>query len=267
MFIKRLLTIIVAVPIIVWVILGTSVAIFQIISALFCVLAAWEWACLMGVKQNLNRAIYSILMLGGLSIAQFITPDYILWLALVWWLIAIIFLWRYVRQQAKSQRVFINGLIGFFCIVPAWVGINSLRMSADGEYYVLLFLALLWATDIGAYVIGMRFGKNKLAPTLSPGKTVEGAVGGFVFMIIILILGVTLFHVPEQKWVGLAIISVVMVFFSIVGDLFESMFKRIANVKDSSHIIPGHGGILDRLDSFLAAAPIFALGMIIFGIA
>lgn len=267
MFIKRLLTVIVLVPLFVCLILNVSVSTFQIISAVFCLLAAWEWACLMRVKQVVNRLIYVVLMLGGLSIAQFIPYQYVLWLALIWWVLAIFILWRYVRKQTKSKKIFINGVIGFLCIIPAWSGLNSLRASIDGQYYVLFFLFLLWATDVGAYLVGMRFGKNKLAPTLSPGKTIEGVIGGLILMLIILLLGVSIFHVPLTKWIGLAIISIVMVFFSIIGDLFESMFKRIADVKDSGHLIPGHGGILDRLDSMFAAAPIFALGMILFGIA
>lgn len=267
MFLKRIMTVIVLVPLVIWMILGTSVATFQIISAIFCLLAAYEWACLMGVKTTMNRIAYVVIVLGGLSIIQFVPYIYVLWFALIWWLVAIIILWNFVRKQVAPKRFLWTALIGLFCIIPAWVGLNSLRSGSHGEYYVLLFLLLLWATDSGAYLAGMRFGKHKLSPSLSPGKTIEGAIGGFILMLIILVAGVFIFKVPTNAWLGLAIISVVMVFFSIVGDLFESMFKRVANVKDSSHIIPGHGGVLDRLDSLLAAAPIFALGMILFGIA
>lgn len=266
MFMKRLLTVIILVPIIIGLILGTTVAVFQIFSAIFCLLAAWEWACLMGVKNNYNRSIYVILMLGGLSVAQFIPYIYILWLAVAWWLIAIFLLWGYVRKQFHTKKYFINGAIGFLCIIPAWVGLNSLRAGPQGAEFVLLFLFLLWATDSGAYLAGMRYGKKKLAPTLSPGKTVEGAIGGIVLMLLFLLLGIFLCKIPVDKWLPLTILAVIMVFFSIVGDLFESLFKRVANVKDSGHIIPGHGGILDRLDSLLAAAPIFALGLILLGI-
>lgn len=266
MFIRRLITVIILVPLVIWLILGTTVAVFQIFSAVFCLLAAWEWASLMGMSNNFNKAVYVILLLGGLSIVQFIPYIYVLWLAVIWWLIAIIILWGYVRKQAYTKKVFINGAIGFLCIVPAWVGLNSLRAGPDGAQYVILFLFLLWATDTGAYLVGMRYGKKKLAPTLSPGKTMEGVIGGFVLMLVFLFIGLFVFKISSDKWLGLAILAVVMVFFSIIGDLFESLFKRIAKVKDSGHMIPGHGGILDRLDSLLAAAPIFALGLILFGI-
>lgn len=266
MFIRRFITVIILVPLVIWFILGTTVAVFQIFSAAFCLLAAWEWASLMGMRSHFNKTVYVILLLGGLSIVQFVPYIYVLCLAVVWWLIAIVILWGYVRKQTYNKKAFINGAIGFLCIIPAWVGLNSLRAGPEGAHFVILFLFLLWATDTGAYLVGMRYGKNKLAPTLSPGKTIEGVIGGFALMLIFLVIGLLVFKIPADKWLGLGILAVVMVFFSVVGDLFESLFKRIAKVKDSGHMIPGHGGILDRLDSLLAAAPIFALGLILFGL-
>lgn len=266
MFKQRLLTIIVAVPLLIWFIVTSSAASFQFVSAVFALLAAWEWTCLMGMKSRYYKTIYVILMLGGLSVIQFVPFIYVLWLAAAWWLVAIIILWMYVKNQTYTKKLFINGLIGFLCIIPGWVGLNDLRAGLGGSHWVLLFLLLLWATDTGAYLIGMRYGKKKLAPTLSPGKTVEGLFGGFGMMVIFLVICVFIFNIPSSQWIGLSIVATVMVFFSVVGDLFESLFKRVANVKDSSHIIPGHGGVLDRLDSLLAAAPIFALGLKLFGL-
>ena len=266
MFIRRLITVVILVPLLIWFVLGTTVAVFQMFSAVFCLLAAWEWASLIGLKGRYNKTVYVILLLGGLSIIQFVPYTYTLCFSAIWWLVAILILWGYVRKQTYTKKKFINGAIGFLCIIPAWVGLNSLRAGPEGADYVILFLFLLWATDTGAYLIGMRYGKNKLAPTLSPGKTIEGVIGGFVLMLVFLVIGLLVFKIPSDKWLGLAILAVVMVFFSIVGDLFESLFKRIAKVKDSGHMIPGHGGILDRLDSLFAAAPIFALGLILSGL-
>ena len=265
-FIKRTITVLIMIPVAIWLILGTSIFTFEVVSAVFCLGAAWEWATLIGVKTKFNRLIYMILMLAALSIVQFIPFIYVLWLGGVWWLIAIFVLLHYVKTQTKQQVFFISAVMGFFAIVPCWVGLNSLRSGPRGAEMLLFFFFLLWAIDTGAYLFGMKFGKRKLAPRLSPGKTIEGVVGGLLFMLLFLILGIWILHIPEKHWFPLFIIVIVMMIFSIIGDLFESMLKRKCNVKDSGSIMPGHGGFLDRMDSALAAAPVFALAVLLTGL-
>jgi len=266
-FIKRSITVLILVPIVIWLILGTSVAVFQLISALFCLGAAWEWAILMPIKSNFNRFFYVILMLAALSIVQFIPFIYLLWIGVLWWAVAIFILWHYIKTQTQRQLFLTNGIMGFLAIIPCWVGLNSLRSEPRGAAFLLFFLILLWAIDTGAYLCGIKFGKRKLAPQLSPGKTIEGAIGGFIFMFIVLILGIWILHIPPSSWLVLFIITVIMGIFAIIGDLFESMLKRKRNVKESGKIMPGHGGVLDRMDSALAAAPVFALAILLTGLA
>ena len=264
--IKRTITALILLPVVIWLILGTSIAVFQLVSAALCLAAAWEWAVLMPIKTTFNRFFYVVLMLAALTIAQFIPFKYVVLVGTIWWLLAIIVIWHYIKTQTQQQRVFINGLIGFLAIIPCWAGLNSLRSGHNGAQFLLFFLFLLWAIDTGAYLSGTMLGKRKLMPRLSPGKTVEGVLGGFLLMIIILLLGFWILHIPSIVWLQLTMIAIGMNIFAIIGDLFESMIKRKNNVKDSGHIMPGHGGVLDRMDSVLAAAPMFALAVLLTGL-
>ena len=259
--IKRVATALIMVPIIVWLILDTSAYFFAVVSALFYLGAAWEWAALIGVKTKVNRFAYMMSMLAALPIVRFIPDNYVLWIGVIWWLWVIFILYHYVKTQNQQQMLFTNMMIGFLVILPCWVGLNSLRSGSHGAEFLLLFFFLLWSVDSGAYWFGTKFGKRKLASRLSPRKTIVGVVGGFLFMLVFLVLGIWILYIPRSRWLALLIIAVIMNIFSIIGDLFASMLKRKANVKDSGNIMPGHGGFLDRMDSALAAAPVFALAL------
>jgi phosphatidate cytidylyltransferase len=266
MFIKRLIMTCILIPLVVLLVLGASSAVFQIISAILCLYAAWEWAILAGVQTTYHKFVYVVFMLAILSVVQFVPFIYILWIGFFWWIAAIVILWRYVTKEPTQTTVLMTLLMGFACIIPCWVGLNSLRGGPHGSGFLLLFLFLLWATDSGAYAAGMKWGKHKLLPKVSPGKTIEGVLGGLASMLVVLIVGMLILRLPATQWLPLAAIAMVTSIFSIIGDLFESMLKRKAGVKDSGGIIPGHGGILDRLDSAFAAAPIFALAVLLFNI-
>ena len=266
MFIKRLITVLILIPVVIVLILFTSKAVFQIITAVFSLFAAWEWAILSGIKQTYNRLVYVISMLAALSVIQFIPHIYLLWFGLLWWLLAIYLLWNFVRKQNPKRYVFWFSLMGFFAIIPCWVGLNSLRNGMHGTWWILWFLFLLWATDTGAYLVGRRWGQRKLAPRLSPGKTREGVLGGIGMMLIFAIIGLWVLHIPASETLLYLVITIVMSLFSIIGDLFESMMKRLHGVKDSGALFPGHGGFLDRMDSMLAAAPVYALFVLLSGL-
>ena len=195
---------------------------------------------------------------------QFIPFKYLLWLGTIWWIVALFILYQYIQNQSKQVVTRVSLAMGFFAIIAGWVGLNSLR--SEGAGIVLFFFLLLWASDTGAYLVGSRIGRRKLAPVISPGKTIEGCFGGLALMLIVLIGGIIVLHIPMKQWFGLLIVSILMNIFGIIGDLFESMLKRKVGMKDSGNVIPGHGGILDRLDSTLAAAPVFALGLLILGV-
>jgi phosphatidate cytidylyltransferase len=167
-----------------------------------------------------------------------------------------------LRGNTKNVHpIFLYGA-GFCTLVPALVGIVTLRFDF-GSKYLLLVLGLVWAADIGAFFVGKYFGKHKLASKISPGKTIEGVVGGIVAAAVVAIFAGITVHLHVLAWVLWLLLVIVTVLWSIIGDLFESMLKRMADVKDSGTLLPGHGGFYDRIDSMTAAVPIFTLGLLL----
>jgi phosphatidate cytidylyltransferase len=156
-------------------------------------------------------------------------------------------------------------LMGFLVLIPCWAALNYLRSLHDGIYTLLFLFALIWGADSAAYFVGRKWGKHKLAPQVSPGKSWQGLCGALVCALFIAAIAGWLSETPIQLWWRGAVIAVVTVLFSVMGDLFESMIKRQAGVKDSGQLLPGHGGLLDRIDSLTAAAPIFVLVMMLGG--
>ncbi|MCW8988299.1 MAG: CDP-archaeol synthase, partial [Gammaproteobacteria bacterium] len=132
-----------------------------------------------------------------------------------------------------------------------------------GSEYVLYLILIIWFADSGAYFAGRSLGKHKLIPNVSPGKTWEGVAGAFVAALIVAIISIDILNVPSSQSFVFIIVTLVTVLYSIVGDLSESMFKRMANIKDSGHILPGHGGILDRIDSLMSGFPVFLAGLLL----
>jgi phosphatidate cytidylyltransferase len=164
--------------------------------------------------------------------------------------------------KGPDTGVFVSGLL---VLIPAWAGLVWIHQLSRGPYLVLFLLVLIWIADSGAYFAGRRWGRRKLAPLVSPGKTREGAygalAGGLLWGgVLAALYGVS---VPQQGC--LVLLCLLTVVASIVGDLYESLSKRERGVKDSGSLLPGHGGILDRIDSLTAAAPVFALGLHLIG--
>jgi phosphatidate cytidylyltransferase len=148
--------------------------------------------------------------------------------------------------------------------VPAWVALNRLRLDFDrGAEWVLFALILVWVADIGAFFVGRRFGRTRLAPSVSPGKTWEGVVGGTIASALVAVGGSAWFNIPLLRFLPLCL---AVVAFSIVGDLTESLLKRFAGMKDSGSLFPGHGGVMDRIDSVTGAAPILFFGLVALGV-
>lgn len=190
----------------------------------------------------------------------------VLWLAVAWWLLSAALTFLYPRFSTFwSSHRSVRGLFGWLTLVPTWLAFMVLRSSeyTTDSYHgaqLLMFLFLMvWSADIGAYFVGKSVGKTKLMPNVSPGKTLEGFLGGVLFAcVMVLIAGYFTGWTVEQFRVIIPV-TVLITTISVLGDLNESMFKRQAGVKDSGTILPGHGGILDRIDSLTATAPIYAL--------
>lgn len=248
---------------------------FAITTLVVCMLSALEWGQLAGFKARSQRVWLAVLCGLLLAAMLFALPEYrrtvhiplieySLWASLVWWVAALVLVLFYPASAAfwRHSRV-LRLLFGLLTIVPFFWGMVALRSwhydinHYTGAVWLLYVMILVWGADSGAYLFGKMFGKHKLAPKVSPGKTWQGFIGGlFTSAIISLMFGV--WANLEVASSTLMVCSVVAALASVLGDLTESMFKREAGIKDSGHMIPGHGGILDRIDSLTAAVPVFA---------
>lgn len=251
----------------VWVVLAWSTAWFGIMLLVFVILGAWEWGGVLGLSRYTGRIGYCCLVLSLMALAWlFLESQVFLWTLLnltgIYWCCVLIWLWRYAANPKIRDPVLIWELVGLITLVMPWVALMGLRSAPTfGSSYVLFLMFLIWIADSGAYLAGRRWGCHKLAPQISPNKTREGAYGALIATSLFAIGGATVLGFESVQQPVFIIICVVTVMFSIAGDLFESMFKRQYGVKDSGSLLPGHGGVLDRMDSLTAAAPIFLLGL------
>ncbi len=224
-------------------------------------MGGWEWARLVALDSATQSLFVVGLLIVALS-AYFI--DNLRWVFIVagvlWWVAALVLLAIYEQGTYLYKNYpWLLRLAGFLVLVPAWIALITLH-----QHYPLLVLYLIFLvaiTDSGAYFMGKAFGRNKLAPELSPGKTREGMFGGVAGALIWSILGAWFFDLAATDWLYFILLSLVVAFISVSGDLFESLIKREAGQKDSGNILPGHGGILDRVDGLIATLPIFTLGI------
>lgn len=239
---------------------------FLIFTSVLTLAAAWEWSKLMELASTKARVAYLGIMLLCLIAALFIPIFSMLIASALWWVVALILLICYAHNfRFGVNNTWLRGIMGVLVLVPCWAAINFVRNDKDGLYALLYLLVLIWLADSVAYFIGRKWGTTKLATSISPKKSVQGVVAALISAIIISMAGAWFSQIAPQIWIWGILLSLTTVIFSIIGDLFESMLKREANLKDSSALLPGHGGILDRIDSLTAAAPIFVLGAIILG--
>jgi phosphatidate cytidylyltransferase len=236
-----------------------------VVFACVVLVGAWEWSTFPRFPAAAARWFYVLIV----GLAMFLVWRFsqneqqlqtLLLLALGWWIVA--FLWISLAPGSHNRATVAGS--GLLVLVPAWVAIAHLYLqpgdglATRGPQLVLFLLLLVWAADTGAFFAGRRFGRIKLAPRVSPSKTWEGVLGGLAAAVAVAAVGAWWFHLRRVAFLSLCL-AVVLI--SIVGDLTESMFKRYAGVKDSGSIFPGHGGVLDRIDSITAAAPTFLLGL------
>jgi len=243
------------------------------LAAVLFLAGLWEWFRLAEIDDTLHRSVLLVANLammvaivwasrtasGGFSFVLFQIATVI---GVVWWLLAMLWLkhFEFASDHDTHARMF-KLAAGTLAVIPAWSALALIHGSdPDGHVWLLIALGICWAADTGAYFAGRRFGKHKLSPRISPNKTVEGFVGGLVAAVIAALVAAPFAGATVAQLPLVAIVVVVTVGFSVVGDLFESLLKRHVGAKDSGDLIPGHGGILDRIDSVLAALPVFALG-------
>lgn len=231
---------------------------------LLALAGAWEWSAFLLTPSRAHRIAYvllvaALLWLAGRFCAAPEARDLVLGAAVVWWLAALLWIVFAPRRVSSWSAA----AAGVMALVPSWLALVRLRTAPDGPEWVLFALVLVWVADIGAFFFGRRFGRVRLAPEVSPGKTWEGVLGGMAVSALVAIAGSRWFHVSFTVFVPLCLAAVG---FSVVGDLTESLLKRFAGMKDSGSVFPGHGGVMDRIDSVTGAAPVLLLGLTLLGV-
>ena len=262
MLIKRLLTAFFLVPLVVIATLKLDSSEFVIAMMPILVISSWEFSSLIKIKHWATKVLYvSALMTTAYFLNQ--TPLLlmpILIITLLWWFINSFWIISFPRHTRYWYNYLATRLVnGFFFFVPLFVSLSALHQIDSS--LVLLLLALVWAADSGAYFVGRAIGKNKLLQNVSPGKTTEGVAGGALLSLSVIFIYVRFGfeNTAFEQYFFYGVLSLVVTLASILGDLFESLHKRIAEVKDSCILLPGHGGFFDRIDSLTASGPIFLL--------
>jgi len=278
---QRIITALILAPLAILAIFYLPIPYFSALLMAIVAIGAWEWTSFMGIQRRIYRCFYSASTLVIIGLLWFFTPTVgawsiksaisfeistLLWLSTAWWLSAILLIFSYPRfNKLWATNSLIIGVLGWLVLIPTWLAFVFLRTnnySLDqfhGAQLLMYLFMLVWSADIGAYFVGKSFGKNKLLPNVSPGKTIEGFLGGIFCALILTLLVGLLSDWSFAKLITALFVTLLITSVSVLGDLTESMFKRQAGVKDSGTLLPGHGGILDRIDSLTATAPVFAL--------
>tara|TARA_R110000751_G_scaffold3930_6_gene18627 strand:+ start:71936 stop:72799 length:864 start_codon:yes stop_codon:yes gene_type:complete len=276
---QRIITALILAPLALFAILYLPLFSFEIMIALVMGLGAWEWSSMSGMTRTFTKSAYAALVVVICLILSFILPTDLIWyqgqlnslytyilsVAAIWWVVSLAMIIAYPSYTSVwyTSKV-LRGIFGFLTLIPTWVAVVSLRTSLYdidpyyGASLIFYVLGIVWAADIGAFFVGVKFGKHKLRPEVSPGKTLEGLMGGVFASSAIIAFAALHYQVdPSRIWLHI-LVGALTVGVSALGDLNESMFKRCAGIKDSGTLLPGHGGIMDRIDSLTAAFPVFA---------
>lgn len=262
---QRILTALVLAPLAISAVLFLPTPWFLALAAILMMLGLWEWTRLVGLKGHAARAAVLLINAGLLAwLAWRGWPGVFPLVALLgaaWWLVATLWLAKMElgRADTPANRA-MKLVIGSLLMLPAWCALALLHGSgAQGPWWTLYALLLVWAADSGAWFFGSRIGGRKLCPSISPGKTWAGFWGGLGTVVLVALAAIPVFALGWNQAPMLVAASLVTGLASVVGDLFESIIKRHAGAKDSGHLVPGHGGVLDRIDSVVAALPVFAI--------
>jgi phosphatidate cytidylyltransferase len=264
----RIVAALVMAPIAIGAVLFLPTPYLAVAFAALLLIALWEWSALSGLTDIIPKALYLLgnaLMMMALAWGSgrgLFALKLISLIGVAWWCVVLLWLWRldFAKTDTAINRS-IKLMAGSLSVIPAWCALSWLHGStSNGPYWALYAVAIASVADSGAYFAGVSFGKHKLAPRISPGKTWEGVAGGIFAIALMSMAATPLLGLKWNMLHALLGITLVATLFSIAGDLFESLMKRHSGFKDSSDLIPGHGGLMDRLDSVLAALPIFVIG-------
>lgn len=275
MFKQRVLTALVLAPLMVVGIFFLPLKQFAFFIAAIATLGAWEWANIAGYERKWERVGYALMVFICLYLSARILrvrPDLLIyWLGAgaLWWVAAFLLVRKYPGGISLWQSRPIRAFLGLCVLVPMWVGFMHLKVQPHSSLLIVYVMLIVWGADTGAYFAGRRWGNTKLAPHVSPGKSWAGFWGGLATCVLIAVaygysLDLWLRPLDQRDQVILLLIAVITMVVSVLGDLVESMMKRHRGIKDSSSLLPGHGGVLDRIDSMAAAVPVFALCIYVF---
>lgn len=275
---QRIITAIVLAPLALLAVFFLPLAGFSLFVALAFLIGAWEWSRFCHLTENMHRYGYVVLTALMMVLVYLALPSVLNWpltaavfvlpalgIGVLWWVCAVVLVLTFPRSESLwAKSLWRKAVMGWLTLLPAWLALVLIR-SVDieqnqftGAWLICGLLGLVWAADIGGYLVGRPFGKTKLLPNVSPGKTVEGMLGGLALVFLLVLALAATLGWPSQTLLFF-FAALVLTILSVVGDLTESMLKRVAGVKDSGTILPGHGGILDRIDSLTATAPLYAL--------
>ncbi|MEP7702745.1 phosphatidate cytidylyltransferase [Paraglaciecola sp. 25GB23A] len=276
---QRIITALILAPMALFAILFLPLIGFELLIALVVGLGAWEWSSMSGMTRAATKFAYAAVIVATCLVLAWLLPIHMIWyqgqlnglyqyilsVAAAWWSISLLMIILYPKfSSVWHTSKILRAIFGLLTLIPTWVAVVSLRTSLYevdpfyGASLIFYVLGIVWAADIGAFFVGVKFGKHKLRPNVSPGKTIEGLMGGIFASSAIIAFAALHYHVePSRIWLHI-LVGALTVGVSALGDLNESMFKRCAGLKDSGTLLPGHGGIMDRIDSLTAAFPVFA---------
>jgi phosphatidate cytidylyltransferase len=291
MLLQRIITALILVPLVVLAVFQLPSEYFSLLIGLITLLAAWEWTNLVGINSAVKRGLFLFALILPMLWMHFWTqflelaaqildwPDIRTYSGILEWLvIPPVLFWilsmLLIRNAPAGllnlgMRIRYKALIGWMVLFAAWMFLSRLR-AFYGPEMTLFFLVLIWVSDIAAYFAGKKFGKTKLSPEISPGKTVQGMYGALIAGAVWASAFIGYYGYRDgfvwMRVTDFILLSVLTVLISIYGDLFFSVVKRQRGVKDTGSILPGHGGILDRIDSLIAAIPFFYAGIVVIGL-
>jgi phosphatidate cytidylyltransferase len=261
----RILTALILIPLVIVGIFYASEFYFKLITAVIMLLAAWEWSRLSAYQDLARRILYvGVQAVILFVIVPYLAYDMLLKCGLVFWLLLSAYLiWARNKPILPMIHPVITASLGWFILSLCWVALQKLQMT---PVYLMFMLLIIWLADTAAYVSGRLWGRHLLAPTLSPKKTWEGFIIGLLFTFFSAVLMLYFFQGVKPTLSQMCLLVLLTSLAAVAGDLFESQLKRLRGLKDSGQLLPGHGGILDRIDSLLAAAPVFTGSLLLLGL-